>query len=140
MLKKAIELTVHRQPVPRLDWQVETEDVTVKGDDERFVNILCHLIENAQQATPEDGEVVLSVKLEKQKLLIGIKDTGCGMDPEFIHSSLYKPFVTTKEEKGTGIGVYEAREYIYALGGKFFVKSEKNKGSTFNLEIPLVSI
>lgn len=139
VIKKAIALTVHRQPVPRLDWQVETEDVTVKGDDERFVNILCHLIENAQQATPEDGEVVLSVKLDQQKLLIGIQDTGCGMEPEFIHSNLYKPFVTTKGEQGTGIGVYEAREYIYALGGKFFVKSEKNRGSTFNLEIPLVS-
>lgn len=138
VLKKAIELTVHRQPVPRLDWQVESEDVTVKGDDERFVNILCHLIENAQQATPKDGEVVLSVKLAEQKLLIGIKDTGCGMEPEFIHSNLCKPFMTTKGEKGTGIGVYEAREYIYALGGKFFVKSEKNKGSTFSLEIPLV--
>jgi putative PEP-CTERM system histidine kinase len=137
VLKKVIELTHHRQPVPRLDWQAASAEITVKGDDERFVNILCHLIENAQQATPENGEVILSVKMEREKLLIGIQDTGCGMDPEFIHHSLYKPFVTTKAEKGTGIGVYEAREYLSTLGGKFFVKSEKNKGSLFNLEIPL---
>ena len=137
VVHKAIELTLHRQPAPRLDWQIDSKEVTVKGDDERFVNILCHLIENAQQATPHDGEVILSVKMDEEKLLIGIQDTGCGMEPEFIHSSLYKPFVTTKGEKGTGIGVYEAREYIYALGGKLFVKSQKNIGSTFSLEIPL---
>lgn len=137
VMQKAIELTLHRHPTPRLDWQIESQDITVMGDDERFVNILCHLIENAQQATPMDGEVILSVKLQHEKLMIDIQDTGCGMDAHFIHSSLYKPFITTKGEKGTGIGVYEAREYVYALGGKFFVRSQKDKGSTFSLEIPL---
>lgn len=140
VLQKAIELTVHRQPPPRLNWQLDSDDITVMGDDERFVNILCHLIENAQQATPVDGEVILSVSLAHEKLTIDIQDTGCGMDPDFIHSNLYKPFVTTKGEKGTGIGVYEAREYVYALGGKLFVESQKNKGSTFSLEIPLASL
>lgn len=137
-LQKAIELTLHRQPCPRLDWQIAFDEVVVMGDDERFVNILCHLIENAQQATPFHGEVVLSARLQEEKLKIDIKDTGCGMDPEFIHSGLYKPFVTTKGEKGTGIGVYEAREYICAVGGKLFVESQKNVGSIFCLELPLL--
>lgn len=138
VMQKAIELTLHRQPTPRLDWQVGSDDIVVMGDDERFVNVLCHLIENAQQATPSHGEVVLSVKRQDEKLLINIQDTGCGMDPHFIHNSLYKPFITTKGEKGTGIGVYEAREYVYALGGKFFVASQKDQGSTFSLEFPLL--
>jgi signal transduction histidine kinase len=136
-LNKAIELTVHRQPVPRLDWQAEETAISVMGDDERFVNILCHLIENAQQATPREGEVVLSVRCHNQNLKIDIQDTGCGMDPDFIHSSLYRPFVTTKGEKGTGIGVYEAKEYVSKVGGQLLVRSQKDKGSTFSLEIPL---
>lgn len=136
-LNKAIELTLHRHPVPRLDWQIEETAISVMGDDERFVNILCHLIENAQQATPREGEVVLSVRCHNQNLKIDIQDTGCGMDPDFIHSSLYRPFVTTKGEKGTGIGVYEAKEYVSKVGGQLLVRSQKDKGSTFSLEIPL---
>lgn len=139
VLQKAIELARHRRPVPRLEWKIAAADVWVKGDDERFVNIVCHLIENAQQATPENGEVVIVVKIESGRLVIRIQDTGCGMDPEFIHMHLYRPFITTKGEQGTGIGVYEAREYIDALGGKFFVQSKKDIGSVFNLEIPVVS-
>lgn len=136
-LQKVIQLTNHRHPIPKLDWQIDSPDVLVKGDEERFINVLCHLIENAQEATPENGEVRLSVTMKHDRLMIAVRDTGCGMDPEFLHFDLYKPFVTTKGEKGMGIGVYEAREYAHACGGKLRVESEKGKGSTFHLELPL---
>ncbi|HRE31380.1 MAG TPA: ATP-binding protein, partial [Candidatus Berkiella sp.] len=137
-LQKVIQLTNHRHPIPRMDWQIASNDIQVLGNEEQFVNILCHLVENAQQATPEHGEVILSVMLNDGKLLIAIRDTGCGMEAEFLHGDLYKPFITTKGEKGMGIGVYEAKEYVNHVGGKLSVETEKNKGSTFTLEFPLV--
>lgn len=137
-MHKVIGLTDHRQPVPRLDWLVSSEQVEVIGEEDRFVNILCHLVENAQQATPMNGEVILSITIKDQYLVVSIQDTGCGMEPEFLTAGLYKPFVTTKGEKGTGIGVYEAREYVYAVGGRLGVETIKDKGSIFRLEFPFV--
>ncbi len=138
-LQKVIQLTNHRQPVPRLDWQISLKEITVEGEEDQFINVLCHLIENAQQATPADGEIVIAVTLKDEKLCVSIQDTGCGMDPEFIHISLYRPFVTTKGEKGMGIGVYEAREYLHANGGKLTVETIKDQGSIFRLEFPLTT-
>lgn len=137
-LQKVIQLTNHRHPIPRMDWQIANQDVQVLGNEDQMVNVLCHLVENAQQATPEHGEVVLTVLMIEGKLHIAIRDTGCGMDAEFLHDGLYKPFITTKGEKGMGIGVYEAKEYIHQVGGKLSVKTQKNKGSTFTLEFPLI--
>ncbi|MGD9593039.1 MAG: XrtA/PEP-CTERM system histidine kinase PrsK [Candidatus Berkiella sp.] len=138
-LQKVIQLTNHRQPVPQLDWQIPLNEVTVKGDEDKFINILCHLVENAQQATPQDGEIKLIVNLKDDRLQISIQDTGCGMDPEFIHLGLHRPFVTTKGDKGMGIGVYEAREYLHAVGGKLKVETQKGLGSVFRLEFPLAA-
>ncbi|MBI2791337.1 MAG: PEP-CTERM system histidine kinase PrsK [Gammaproteobacteria bacterium] len=139
-LQKVIQLTSHRQPKPSLDWKIASSEITVVGDEEVFTNVLCHLVENAQQATSLKGEIVLSVKLMDERLVIAIQDSGCGMDPEFIHISLYKPFVTTKGDKGMGIGVYEAREYLHTVGGKLTVETAKGQGSTFCLEFPHASI
>lgn len=139
VLQKVIQLTSHRQPVPRIDWQINSREIKVMGDDESFINILCHLVENAQQATPPNGDVILSATIKDQRLIIAIQDTGCGMESEFIHISLYRPFVTTKGNRGMGIGVYEAREYLHSVGGKLTVETMKDKGSIFRLEFPLVT-
>ncbi|MCK5003170.1 MAG: PEP-CTERM system histidine kinase PrsK, partial [Gammaproteobacteria bacterium] len=69
--------------------------------------------------------------------LIEIKDTGCGMSDDFIKNQLFKPFKTTKGERGMGIGVYEAREIISSLGGYIEVLSEVGKGTTFIVRIPI---
>jgi len=140
ILQRVVQLTSHRQPVPRIDWQVSLPEVKVAGDDESFINILCHLVENAQQATPPTGDVILSATIKDQQLILAIQDTGCGMDSEFIHISLYRPFVTTKGNMGMGIGVYEAREYLHSVGGKLTVETIKDKGSIFRLEFPLAPI
>ncbi len=137
-IQKVIQLTNHRHPVPRMEWKIKNKDIQVLGDEDQMVNVLCHLVENAQEATPEHGEVVLSVIETGNKLLIAIKDTGCGMEAEFLHGDLYKPFITTKGEKGMGIGVYEAKEYVHTVGGKLSVETIKDKGSTFTLEFPMV--
>ncbi|MGE3320161.1 MAG: XrtA/PEP-CTERM system histidine kinase PrsK [Candidatus Berkiella sp.] len=138
-LQKVIQLTNHRHPIPRMDWQVNNTDIEVLGDEDQLVNVLCHLVENAQQATPEHGEVVLTVIETDEKLQIAISDTGCGMEAKFLHGDLYTPFITTKGEKGMGIGVYEAKEYVHNVGGKLLVETIKNQGSTFTLEFPLLA-
>ena len=69
--------------------------------------------------------------------IVEVKDTGHGMDEQFVHSRLFKPFDTTKGLTGMGIGAYESREYIRSLGGELNVASKVGVGSEFRFQIPV---
>lgn len=125
----------HRMPVPRLEGA--TSEVMVKADSEQLRNVLGHLIQNAQDATPPEGEIVLNLKIAKGNVVLFVQDTGSGMTEEFINGQLFKPFASTKGLTGMGIGAYQAREYIQKLGGNIDVTSEPGIGSCFSVRIPL---
>ena len=133
------ELVHHRKiaggkPVPILG--CESASYYVKADKNQLVAILGHLVQNAQDATDNDGKITVSQKRSTEGVVIEIEDTGTGMDDNFIKNQLFKPFKTTKGSKGMGIGVYEAREIILAIGGKIEVFSEVSVGTRFKLTIP----
>jgi chemotaxis protein histidine kinase CheA len=60
------------------------------------------------------------------------------MDKRFIRERLFQPFNTTKGNAGMGVGVYESREFVYALGGEINVVSEPGAGTAFTIKLPLV--
>lgn len=121
-------------PLPNL---LLESDCTLTIDAERFSNVLFHLIDNAQQATADDGRVEVSVHCGQQQLCIKISDTGCGMSQEFIQNRLFKPFDTTKGNAGMGIGAYDALSFIQQLQGQLLVDSEVDQGTTFTILLPL---
>lgn len=133
------ELVHHRQiaggkPVPILG--CESSSYNVKADKNQLLAILGHLVQNAQDATDDNGKITIAQKRSTDGVVIEIEDTGTGMSEEFIKSNLFKPFKTTKGSKGMGIGVYEAREIILAIGGQIEVESEPGVGTRFKLTIP----
>ncbi len=108
------------------------------ADRERLEVVLTHLVQNAQEATPESGRVELIIRVESGRAVISISDTGCGMSQAFIRDRLFKPFDTTKGNAGMGIGVYEAKEYIQNIGGKIVVTSDPGQGTVFEFDLPMV--
>ncbi len=123
-----------RLPAPEVTCDCgDCHAVVEKG---RLANVLAHLIDNAQQATPEDGFVKLDVVKNDSVIIIRIVDNGHGMDGEFIDKRLFKPFDTTKGNAGMGIGMYECREFIRELGGEIYVESEPDKGTSIALHVP----
>ena len=112
-------------------------DCLVTIDAERFSNVLFHLIDNAQQATADDGSVTVSVLCQQEQLCIKISDTGCGMSKEFIQNRLFKPFDTTKGNAGMGIGAYDALTFVQQQQGQLLVSSEVGQGTTFTILLPL---
>jgi signal transduction histidine kinase len=108
----------------------------VLADRERLERVVGHLIQNAIEATPRTGEVVIRVATAQERVLVEIADTGEGMSEEFIRERLFKPFESTKSA-GMGIGVFESREYINELGGSLEVTSTPTLGTTFKLVLPL---
>ncbi|WP_100656607.1 XrtA/PEP-CTERM system histidine kinase PrsK [Alteromonas flava] len=123
------------KPSPELKVGSET-DVVV--DAEKFANVMYHLLNNAQQATADNGWVLVTLEYNdgNAQQLVTISDNGEGMTAEFIRNRLYKPFDTTKGNAGMGIGAYDARSYLESIGGSIEVESEVGKGTTFTLVIP----
>ncbi|RJG49475.1 XrtA/PEP-CTERM system histidine kinase PrsK [Motilimonas pumila] len=134
LLKQVVELCAGRQPVPEL---VIDADAEVHAQQEQLKDILCHLVQNAQEATIASGNVRLSLKRCHQHAQVCVEDDGCGMDQAFIEQRLFTPFDTTKGSAGMGIGVYEAKQFVTVLGGRLTVSSQLDKGSTFTLYLPL---
>jgi len=122
---------------PRPDWVPPPESAWVRADAGQLATVLGHLIRNAQDAATAQGHVSVRLGSSGGQAMIDIEDDGMGMDEEFIRSRLFKPFFTTKASKGMGIGAYQAREYVRALGGALSVASTPGRGSVFTVSLPL---
>ncbi|AVZ78812.1 PEP-CTERM system histidine kinase PrsK [Zoogloeaceae bacteirum Par-f-2] len=111
--------------------------VTVLAHGERLERVLGHLVQNALDATPDDGKVIVQVHDPKDgAVTLEVSDTGCGMTPEFIRERLSRPFQTTKEG-GMGLGVYETAQYIRELGGTIAYDSGKGCGTRVTVRLPV---
>lgn len=108
----------------------------VRAERDRLTRAIGHLLQNALEATPPTGQVTLRAFEEAGRAIIEIVDTGCGMDDEFIRTRLFQPFDSTKGA-GMGIGAYECRETLRALGGNIEVDSTPGLGTHFRLSLPL---
>lgn len=124
-----------REPVPTLEVCGRGSEVTLHR--ERLLHVLEHVIRNAQDATPADGKVTVSVTAAERHVAIAVTDTGAGMDAEFIRNRLFRPFYTTKGEVGFGIGAYDAREFVRKCGGSVEVDSAPGRGTRFIIQLPL---
>ena len=111
-------------------------EASVYADSDRLDSVVSHFVQNAQEATADDGEVHVSLRLSGDQCIITITDTGCGMSEEFLRTRLFKPFQTTKGNAGMGIGVYEGREFARSLGGEVTVSSEPDSGTVFEIRLP----
>ncbi|WP_343847161.1 XrtA/PEP-CTERM system histidine kinase PrsK [Bowmanella denitrificans] len=122
-------------PIPLVEVQ---DDIELSIDEEKFSNVLYHLISNAQQATDDAGEVQVKVSAADTEpgAFVEIIDNGCGMTEDFIATRLFKPFDTTKGNAGMGIGAYDAKNYIEKIGGRIAVASQVGQGSRFSLYLP----
>ncbi len=121
---------------PSLCIEMDDDEYMVMGEKEKMIAILGHLVQNAQEATADDGIVKIVANRKENDIELKIIDTGCGMEEKFIQQRLFKPFDTTKGNAGMGIGVYEARELILQQSGKISVESKLGQGTTFTIYLP----
>jgi signal transduction histidine kinase len=121
-------------PAPVLD--CELSGAMVMADRDRFSAVIGHIVQNAYDATPETGSITVRGRKDGNIATIEIEDTGCGMDESFLRERLFRPFDSTKNGSGMGIGAYEAREYVRALGGEVHVVSARGTGTTFRIRLP----
>ena len=125
---------------PDITAVIEADKYWVLAEKEKMTAILGHLVQNAQEATDDNGIVQIEVSKISTNIIIKIIDSGCGMDEKFIQQRLFTPFDTTKGNAGMGIGVYEAQEYILQQSGRIDVISKVGKGTSFIISLPEVNL
>ncbi len=112
---------------------------TIPADGEQLQKVCLNLLLNAIEASPPDGEIVIQTFAESGEVVLTVTDHGCGMSPEFIQSSLFRPFQTTKSH-GLGIGLFQCKKIVEAHKGRIEVESEEGKGSIFRVVLPLAKV
>ncbi|MCK8516817.1 PEP-CTERM system histidine kinase PrsK [Methylonatrum kenyense] len=133
-IAEAVSRCARNRPTPR--FSPSAERILVDANREELVMVLVHLIRNAQDATPEDGEVRLRTEWNGRELSLEVADSGSGMGADFIRNQLFKPFHTTKSTRGMGIGAYQVREFVHRAGGRVNVESRLGVGTRFHFTLP----
>lgn len=146
-LNKNLELLSHDFALPAkeknitLTYQKPPEEIFVLADPDKLREVVMNLLSNAIKFT-DKGEVTISVRRHDHSAVVDVKDTGIGIKKEN-QGKLFQIF--TKEnlslsgqEKGTGLGLFLARELARAQKGDVWLEdSEEGRGSTFSASFPL---
>ncbi|NJD06964.1 MAG: PEP-CTERM system histidine kinase PrsK [Methylococcaceae bacterium] len=135
LIAEVVESRRKQLPIP--SYQRTRCRTLVAANRDRLASALEHVIHNAQDAAGKNGWVAVRLRVEGANAWVDVEDNGCGMDEDFVHNRLFKPFETTKGLTGMGIGAYESREFVRSMGGDLQVQSEPGRGSLFSFKIPL---
>lgn len=136
--------------IKKLEFEMQSQGLQTElliGDKERLRQILLNILTNAIKYTHEGGSVSFTIKQLEQvsrrfsHIRFEVKDSGIGMDPEFMEH-IFEPF--SREETtthsgifGTGLGLAIVKNLVDLMGGTIHVESEKGKGSTFSVDLEL---
>lgn len=116
------------------------ESIRVYADKDQLETIVRNLLSNALKYTPAGGIVTLTATSDSNMASLEIIDSGIGISPENIKRLFRdnKTYTTLglMQEKGTGLGLVLCKEFIELNGGRLFVNSIENQGTTFRFTIP----
>src|SRR5580765_526637 len=121
----------------RLSADAAIPEVKVLADHERVGHVFANLVGNALRHTQRDGSVILGASVTNGAVRFTVTDTGKGIPKEY-QERIFEKFFQVPENgpKGTGLGLYIAREIVRGHGGDIGVESEPGKGSTFWFTLP----
>jgi signal transduction histidine kinase len=133
-----VERALERQPPPanvRVTTEIPSGLPPVYVDPGQIEQVLTNLVTNACQAMPDGGELTIGAIAGEDEIALSVSDTGCGISEENL-DKLFEPLFTTKPQ-GIGLGLALSRNLVEANGGSIQVKSDKGKGSTFAVVLPV---
>lgn len=131
------------------------KEIPVFMDEVSFRQTILNMAMNSRDATEQNGRIVIATRevaagevifentangpwtASRDGVVVSFSDNGTGIDPTHL-SRIFDPFFTTKEaSKGSGFGLYNARLFVAQSKGRIAVSSERNKGTTFYMYLPL---
>nr|WP_279665291.1 PAS domain S-box protein [Ectobacillus ponti] len=119
----------------RLHFDHNCDVIQVECDEDRLKQVFLNLIKNGIEAMPNGGDLYVRMMDVGQQVQISVQDTGVGI-PEEKLNQIGEPFFTTKKN-GNGLGLMVSFKIIESHHGKIYIESEVDKGTTFNVVLPV---
>lgn len=112
------------------------------GSSDQIRQVLSNLVVNAKDSMSGGGTLHVRTRLThknelKEMIRLTVADTGTGIAENVVHT-MFEPFVTTKGERGTGLGLWIVKGIIENHGGKLRVRSKVGRGTVFSIELPVL--
>lgn len=120
-----VSLVKELRPVPELLF-----------DEDQMLKVVTNLVLNAREAVSQNGQVRIDTAQSNGWAVLTVADNGCGMSPDFLRRSLFRPFQTTKKN-GLGIGMFQSKMIVEAHGGRIEVETQTGKGTSFHILLPV---
>jgi signal transduction histidine kinase len=121
----------------RFESDANKASIMIEGDKERIFEVISNLLNNAIKFTKQ-GEVVIVLNERDGQAIVSVRDSGSGIAPE-IYPNLFTKFAT-KSEKGTGLGLFLAKNIVESHGGNIWAENNSDgKGATFAFSIPILT-
>jgi two-component system phosphate regulon sensor histidine kinase PhoR len=111
----------------------------VKGDEQRILQVLVNLVDNALKFTEKGGRVTISAGVSGDRMVVSVSDTGVGIPREHlphIFERFYK-VERSRRDSGTGLGLAIVKHIVQAHGGEVGVESQEGAGSMFTFTLPI---
>ena len=142
LIDKTLELFSHQIEEKKLRFVLDDADrlPPVMADADQFKQVLINLVDNAVEATNENGKIHIAIDTDYQAddrpmVVVRVHDTGRGM-PQDVQERIFEPFFTTKED-GTGLGLCIAAKIMAEHDGRLVLESSTQQGTTFAIWIPI---
>ena len=114
----------------------------IKGSSDQLRQLLSNLIVNAEDSMPGGGKLTVRTRYTKSlrgaygQTSLVIADSGGGI-PKQIRNTMFEPFVSTKGEKGTGLGLWIVKGIVESHSGRIQVRSSVGRGTVFKIIFPI---
>jgi signal transduction histidine kinase len=109
---------------------------TIEVDPDQLQQVFFNLINNSLDAMPDGGVLSVGSRHEDKGIVIDIADTGEGIEAEQLEM-IFEPLFTTKENRGTGLGMTVVKQIISEHGGTIAVESKPGEGTVFHITLPV---
>jgi len=126
-----------------IETHLDAEKSSVLANETHFTNVLVNVLDNAIKYSPEAPKIIVTTELAGNNILVHIKDHGSGMSKaaqKRVFEKFYREHTgNIHNVKGHGLGLAYVKRIVEDHQGHISVESEKEKGSTFTIKLPLIS-
>jgi signal transduction histidine kinase len=147
IVRNGIRLVFHYLELSkiRVEIDIQPDLPPIYANSQQLQQVLMNLAFNAAEAMPKGGRLTIRAAKEPAgeprdgpgpELIIAVSDTGAGI-PKADMTKIFRPFFSTKQKKGMGLGLSICERIMEAHGGRIIVESEPGTGSTFYLHFPM---